>query len=129
MGAIAPYPFVAVTAPPRCPFAGANPDDIRGCPGFALETVPGGDVHGDGITHETCAHLGSESDDRGFYPACHHPDAASMVPTLEATILRRDERAKVVLTTPAVLAPAEPAPLRSQSQAHHRRASAEASGA
>ena len=110
--------------PPRCPFAGATPEDIRGCPGFTLETVPGGDVHGDGITHETCAHLGPENDGRGFYPACHHPDAAWMVPTLQVMVRRRDVRAEVVLRTSAVLARTEPAQVRRRSEALFERAAA-----
>ena len=63
----------------RCPLAGSSSIDIRRCPGFAPAPVRGGDVEGAAHAYETCAHLGAETDARGFFPACHHPDAESIV--------------------------------------------------
>lgn len=66
-------------AKPRCPLAGSSSIDIRRCPGFAPAPVRGGDVEGAAHAYETCAHLGAEMDARGFFPACHHPEAEAIV--------------------------------------------------
>jgi hypothetical protein len=75
-----------VVAKLRCPLAGSSSVDIRRCPGFAPAPVRGGDVDGAAHAYETCAHLGAETDSRGFFPACHHPEADAIVPL--AALLR-----------------------------------------
>ena len=70
-----------MTALPRCPFAGASGLEIHGCPGYEPATVAAGDIAGMGGAYETCCHLSAEAGERGFYPACHHPEAASVVPS------------------------------------------------
>lgn len=63
----------------RCPFAGSSSIDIRRCPGFARAPVDAGGIDGSSAAYETCAYLSSETDARGFFPACHHPEADSIV--------------------------------------------------
>jgi hypothetical protein len=70
-----------VASLPRCPFAGASGLQIHGCPGFEPATVAAGDIEGMAGAYETCCFLGAEADGRGFYPACHHPEAERVVPT------------------------------------------------
>ena len=94
----------AVDSRPRCPLAGASSMDIRRCPGFAEERVLAGDVEGSEEAYATCAHLSAETDDRGYFPACHHPEAAWIVHT--ATLMAQTEeiRAEMALRCVHVLA-------------------------
>jgi len=85
----------------RCPFAGSSGLELRGCPGFESATVAAGDIDGTAGVHETCAHLGAEADQRGFYPACHHPESQSVVPAGQLVVAGgsvRAERARPVVT-------------------------------
>ena len=63
----------------RCPLSGSSSIDIRCCPGFAPAPVNGGDIDGSSAAYVSCAHLGAETDARGFYPGCHHPEAEWIV--------------------------------------------------
>src|ERR1700731_3613869 len=69
-----------VASLPRCPFAGASGLQIHRCPGFEPASVAAGDIDGTAGAYETCCFLGAEPDGRGFYPACHNPDAERVVP-------------------------------------------------
>ena len=87
----------------RCPLAGSSGIDIRRCPGFATAPVRGGDVDGAAHAYETCAHLGAGTDARGFFPACHHPEADSIV-AVAALLTPRDVQGALSLEPGPALA-------------------------
>jgi len=90
---------------PRCPFSvlGLDSDQMAACPGFDAEVINFTSMGlAQAVTGLSCLHLASEQHGRGFVGACHHPDAAAVLPVAYA--LCRDDAARArpqVVSDPA----------------------------
>lgn len=82
----------------RCPFArlGIHSTAVEACSGYeALLVRPGGvDAAGEGPEGHTCAHLAPERSARGYFAACHHPDAEIVVPAGRRALRRIEHPAR-----------------------------------
>jgi hypothetical protein len=78
-----------------CPFArrGLDSTALRGCPGYAAQTVSfAGLGAGESLgERESCAHLGTQRGGRGFVSACRHPGGR---PAAAEEMARRADRAQ-----------------------------------
>ncbi len=65
----------------RCPLAphGLASDLMAACPGFDPSHLTMGPGPGEGLTGQTCSHIGSGRTARGFTATCLHPEAERVV--------------------------------------------------